>query len=271
MPSASEEIVQKLPEAWLLDMDGTLYLSHCVLPGAKELIDHFNQNSIPYCLFTNNSSLSRKDYVVKLENLGLDCEPSRILTSAWATILWLLKRNIQRVYLMAVPSVCQEFSDAGLILDSVNPEVVVLAFDQSLDYEKLKRAHQFLLDGVPYIATHPDLVCPTSTGSIPDCGAMIALLKASTGREPEIIGKPSRNMVDMASVLLGALPQSMAIVGDRLYTDMRMGFDHGLITVLLLSGETQAEDLKDVVQKPDYCFGGAKELLEWIYSSGRGG
>jgi len=252
-------------------MDGTLYLSNSVLPGARELLNHFNKNSIPFCLFTNNSSLSRKDYVKKLSLLGLKADPSRILTSSWATILWLIKRNIKNVYLLAVPSVCEEFLEAGINLVTENPDMVVLAFDQTLDYDKLKRAHKFLLEGVPYIATHPDMVCPTSEGSIPDCGAMIAFLKASTGREPEVIGKPSRNMVDMASLLLGCTPQSMAIVGDRLYTDMQMGFDHGLLTVLLLSGETRLEDLHQVNQKPDHCFQGAEELLEWIYCSARGG
>lgn len=249
-------------------MDGTLYLGDTLLPGARALVWHLSENRLPFCLFTNNSSSSRQSYVEKLRRMGLELQENQILTSAYATMLWLSQKGIRSLFLMAVPEVEEEFRSSGFILDDASPEAVVLAFDKTLTYQKLCRAHQLLQDpSRVYVATHPDLVCPMPAGSIPDTGAMIALLQASTSRLPDVIGKPNRLMVSMAERLLDCTSDRMAIVGDRLYTDMKMGLDHGLTTVLLFSGETVPEDPGLLQMRPDLCFDNAQGLLQWMLTN----
>lgn len=128
---------------------------------------------------------------------------------------------------------------------------MVLAFDLTLTYAKLRTACDLIRNGVPFVASHPDFTCPTVEGPIPDCGAMTAMITAATGVEPVVIGKPNRYMVDAALARLGARPEHTAIVGDRLYTDMEMGFRGGLRTVLVLSGEATEADLADARRRPD--------------------
>lgn len=252
-----------------MDMDGTLYLSESLLPGAKDLVDYFQKQGIPFCLFTNNSSFSRMAYVTKLGKMGIVVDKEQILTSAYATILWLQSEGISSIYLMSVPEVTEEFLQAGFRLDSTKPEAVVLTFDKTLTYEKLCIAHRLLLDTrIRFVSSHPDLVCPMADASIPDAGAMMALLKASTGRDPIVIGKPESGMVKMAESYLGCDASRMAIVGDRLYTDMRMGKNHGLTTVLLFSGETTRDTAGIQEISPDHCFDNALELYQKLCSGG---
>jgi len=139
---------------------------------------------------------------------------------------------------------------------------VVLGFDTTLTYAKLERACRLLRGGAAFIATHPDLVCPTERGPVPDCGSMAALLTKATGVRPTFVGKPSHLMVQLALRKLGPRfrPRDVAIVGDRLYTDMRMGRRAGLTTILLLSGETGPEALNETRDVPDYVFPSIREL-----------
>lgn len=251
--------------AFLMDMDGTVYLGRRLLPGAAGFFALLHRRGIPYLFFTNNSSADRTLYQEKLAGLGLEVEAGRIITSGEATALYLTTRTPhRRLFVLGTPSLEQEFRDAGLELADADVDAVVLGFDKTLTYAKLERACRLLLDGVPFIATHPDRVCPTEHGPIPDAGSMIALLRAATGREPLIVGKPEPRMVEMALEKLGPGYQArdVAMVGDRLYTDIRMGRRAGLTTVCVLSGETTAEDLEATEDQPDYVFPSIEELAD---------
>ena len=153
---------------------------------------------------------------------------------------------------------------AGLELDDREPEAVVLGFDLTLTYDKLRRACRFIGAGVPFVASHPDLTCPTEAGPVPDCGAMAALLTAATGVEPVVVGKPNRHMAEAALGRLGAAASQTAIVGDRLYTDMEMGFRSGLKTILVLSGETTEEMVAQAERKPDLVLPSVAEITELL-------
>lgn len=249
----------------MFDLDGTLFLENKVLPGAVEILKFLKSSKTPYCIMTNNSSLSRKDYLLKLEELELDVISEQILTSGVATIRYLQRQQIKKIYLMATPSLEEEFLQAGFRLHESEDDIeaVVLAFDKCLTFEKICIAHKLLMKpDIKYFATHPDIVCPIKNGTIPDCGAMIALFAASTGRKPEIIGKPYATMVEMAAELLGVAVKNLMIVGDRVYTDMQMGFDAGCKTALVLSGESTIETLRTVPRKPDYVVENVAVLLE---------
>lgn len=257
--------MQKITDGFMFDLDGTLFLEDKVLPGAVEILHYLKSKNSPYCIMTNNSSLSRKDYLIKLDRLKLEVSAEQVLTSGVATFKYLQNREISSVFLLGTPSLKEEFRQAGFNLTDVEDEVeaVVLAFDKSLDFEKMCIAHKLLMKpDIKYFATHPDIVCPMKNGTIPDCGAMIALFAASTGRKPEIIGKPYATMVEMAAELLGVAVKNLMIVGDRIYTDMQMGFDAGCKTALVLSGESTIESLRQAARKPDYVFENVAGLLE---------
>ena len=249
--------------AFLMDMDGTVYLGKRLLPGAKRFFRLLDRRGMPYLFFTNNSSADRTLYRDKLRGMGLGVGAEQIITSGEATALYLTTRTpYRRIYLLGTPSLARELRDAGLELADDGVDAVVLGFDKTLTYAKLERACHLLRGGAAFVATHPDRVCPTEGGPIPDTGSMIALLRAATGRKPVVVGKPERRMVSMALRKLGPgyRARDVAIVGDRLYTDIRMGRRAGLTTICVLSGETQRADLKGTRDRPDYVFPSIREL-----------
>ncbi len=253
-------------KGFLLDMDGTFYLGDHLLPGSRELLDLFSQRRIPFMFLTNNSSKSKEEYQAKLIRLGIGAENARVFTSGDATVRYILeKTSAKKVFLVGTPGLESSFKANGIVLVEEDPELLVLGFDTTLTYAKLQKLCDYVREGIPYIATHPDINCPTPTGFMPDIGSMIAMIKASTGREPDlVIGKPNRIIVDMIAAELGVRAEVCAMVGDRLYTDIALGQTAGVTTVLVLSGETSREDLDSSIFKPDYVFDDLQGLWEWL-------
>jgi len=254
---------------FLFDMDGTVYLGSKLLPGAKELIEYLQSIDFPYYFLTNNSSRSRADYAKKLAGLGLPTPEEKIFSSGEATAIYLRRqRPGARIYLVGTPSLAEEFARFGFVLTDVEPDVVVLGFDTTLTYEKLVRLCNFVRAGLPYIATHPDINCPTEDGFIPDIGAMMALVKASTGRDADVIvGKPNAPIVDAIVEKTGFAASEIVMVGDRLYTDIALG-GAGLGTVLVLSGEARRADLPAAPHQPDLIVQDLAELYGRLLAAG---
>ncbi|MCZ6842995.1 MAG: HAD-IIA family hydrolase [SAR324 cluster bacterium] len=251
--------------SFLLDMDGTVYLSDKLFPGVLDFLAALRRTGRGVLFVTNNSSQDGAGYSRKLTGLGIAVEPGGIVTSGAATVDYLNDvARVQRVYALGTASFEEELRAGGLLLDDQQPQAVVLGFDLTLTYDKLRRACHFIRQGVPFIASHPDLTCPTSEGPIPDCGAITALITAATGIAPVVIGKPHRYMVDAALKRLGSTPAQTAIVGDRLYTDMEMGFRSELRTVLVLSGESTEADVAKAARKPDLVVPSIAELIPLI-------
>ncbi len=246
---------------FLLDMDGTIYLGSKLLPGAGAFLDRLTQRGTEYLILTNNSSRSKHHYAGKLHRLRLSVPAERILTSGEATTIYLntLKPGA-RVYLVGTPALTEEFSNSGFHLVQDAPDFAVLGFDTTLTYNKLWRLCDFVRAGVPYIATHPDVNCPVEGGFMPDIGAMIAFVEASTGRLPIIIGKPNRPIIEAVTARTGVPPMRMCMVGDRLYTDIAMG-QAGIMTVLVLSGESRREDIPTSPFQPDLVVDNLAGLL----------
>jgi HAD superfamily hydrolase (TIGR01450 family) len=169
------------------------------------------------------------------------------------------------LFVVGTPYLEAEFTAHGFTLDDAHPDYAVLGFDTTLTYQKLWKLCDFVRDGLPYIATHPDFNCPTGSGYMPDTGAMIAFVKASTGREPDlVVGKPNRLIVDAAAARLGLPVEALGMIGDRLYTDIALGQSSGILTVLVLSGETHPEDLQGSPFQPDYTFAHLGEVADWL-------
>ena len=246
---------------FLLDMDGTLFLGDKLLPGAREFLDLLDARGLPYRVLTNNSSKQRDQFAAKLQGLGLDIEREKIFTSGLATAVYLHKQNPHaRIFLVGTPALEDEFRAAGLRLVTENPDFAVLGFDTTLTYEKLWRLCDFVRAGLPYIATHPDFNCPIDGGYMPDIGAMIAFVAASTGRSPDVIvGKPHRPIIEAVVEQTGTAVEHICMIGDRLYTDIALGAA-GITTVLTLSGEAALADLPTAAHQPDLVVEDLAEL-----------
>lgn len=246
---------------FMLDLDGTVYLGSNPIEGAREFLRFLTESGRRRLFFTNNASADAAQYSDKLRGMGIEAGPEEVLTSGEATARYLVSETAYRsVFVIGTPSFEAELARAGFTLTDTAPDAVVLAFDKTLTYAKLERACLFLREGLPYIATNPDLVCPTERGPIPDCGATAALLKAATGREPMYIGKPNPEMARMGMQKIGAVPEATAMIGDRLYTDMQMAYNAGITSILVLSGESTEADVARAERKPDFVFPTLREL-----------
>lgn len=259
----SPEAVERLRKArcFVLDMDGTFYLDTTIIPGSLEFY-HAVINSGRQILFlTNNSSHDAAHYVNRLRGMGVPATPEQIYTSGMATCQYLNRVYPgARVFLMGNHFLREEFSRYGIHLVEEKPDLVVAGFDTELTYDKLVKTCDYIRGGMPYIATHPDYNCPTSTGFIPDLGAMMALIQASTGRSADyIVGKPHEEIVRGMLEMTGLEPESLCICGDRLYTDVATGVNAGILSVCVLSGESTEADVEASPIKPDL-------VVERLYS-----
>lgn len=253
---------------FLLDLDGTFYLGDQLFPWSLDFVDTVRSQGKNFIFVTNNSSRHGKRYADKIRGMGVDISDDQVFTSGQATIYHLLKYNYpKKIFLLGTPDLEEEFEEAGFELTATEAEVVVLGFDMTLTYDKLRIACDLIRKGLPYIATHPDFNCPTPDGPIPDTGSMIALIKASTGVEPKIIGKPYPEMVEALRAKYGLEnPDTVAMVGDRLYTDIAMGKAAGIKSILVLSGETQLADLEGSETQPDFVVENLGKIAEAIKS-----
>ena len=236
----------------VFDMDGTIYHGKTLFAYTKEAFDIFERCGISYTYLTNNSSSSTKDYLVKLQHLGLNGNEENTYTSSLATLDYLRKMfpHARSLYLFGTDSLKTEFIESGYRVigenDEEEPELVVIAFDTSMTYNRLCKAAWWVKQGKPYIATHPDAVCPTDLPTVlVDCGAFCDCIASATGRKPDrVLGKPDRSMIDGIMEKHGLAPHEIGMVGDRLYTDIEMARVAGVVGVLVLSGEATLDDLK---------------------------
>jgi len=246
-----------------LDMDGTFYLGGRLLEGSLEFISRVKETGRKFIFLTNNSSKSRKEYIRKLGGMGLSVNDDEVVTSGQAMILH-LRENYpgKRVFLLGNPVLAEEFMESGILLDETDPQIVVTAYDTTLDYRKMCKVCDFVRQGLPYLATHPDFNCPTETGFEPDIGAIHAFIGASAGRVPDkVVGKPYAEIMACAFRQSGCVARETAMVGDRLYTDIAVSRHMPeLRSILVLTGETSREDLINSDILPDMVFEGLKDI-----------
>lgn len=248
-------------DGYLLDMDGTIYLGDRLFPFAVPFIECLRARSKKWLWLTNNCSKSPKDYVAKLHRLGIDAKLDEIFTSGHATIAFLdSQKPGARLFVLGTSSFEGQLREAGFVLTADRPDYVLASFDLTLTYEKLRTACELIQQGVPFVSSHPDKVCPTETWFIPDSGAICAAITAATGVEPRYFGKPYKEMVDGALGRLGTPGERTAMIGDRLYTDMMMAKNAGITSILVLTGETKQEHLADSPIQPDYVLPSLAEL-----------
>lgn len=250
-------------DLFLLDLDGTVYLDETPIGDVKNTLARLRACGKKLVYLTNNSSKTPEEYVGKLRRIGLWEEGDGVYTSAMAAIEYLsVHYEGARVHVLATDAVRAQFGREGVILDDVSPEVCVLAYDVTIDFAKMKRFNEFLAGGAVYIATHPDDVCPTAGVPMPDVGSFIALFGRSCGRMPSVVcGKPYTVMGECVARAFGVPAARTCMVGDRMHTDIRFGNANGMHTLLVLSGETTAENMKNFPDRPDLVLKSLDEIF----------
>lgn len=252
---------------FLLDMDGTFYLGDRIIPGRTGISGCAGENGAHRALPDEQLQPLRLDVCRKVGADGRSGGVSRrdyIRTSGGAVLPDALSGQNR---LSAGESRASGGIDGhgAALRDSDDADYVLAAFDTTLDYGKLCRVCDLIRTGKPYIATHPDFNCPTEHGFIPDLGAFMALIHASTGRWADVvIGKPNRGIVDEALARTGFALHEMAMVGDRLYTDVATGVNHGMTGILVLSGEAKRSDVDTSDVKPDLIFGRLSDIIPYL-------
>jgi len=265
---SEEEIREKLKniEAFVLDQDGTLYLEYQSFPWTVDFLKGLDQRGIRYLFISNNSSKSVDEHVKKLSDLGIPAKREQILSSSEATIEYLKSlKDSKDIYLLATPSVEQDFRNAGFNIDAVKPNYVVLAYDLTFTFEKLDKASRYVRNGVPFIATHEDnnwMIAPNDHR--PDVGALAAAITASTKVKPKFIGKPNIETINSFLCRLNLTKDKVAIMGDRLNTDIRMGQENDILTFLVLSGKTKAHELETSPYQPSFVLEKSIDVLKYI-------
>ncbi len=255
---------------FLLDMDGTIYLDDDLFDGTLDFLNKVKEMGGKYLFLTNNSSKSTDKYVEKLARIGIESTKEDFLTSTDATILY-LNSNYKgmKFYASGTKSFVEQLRLGGV---SVTTEVcddifgIVMGNDSELSFKKLDDVCRLLStrDDVVYIATNPDWVCPTSYGYVPDCGCVAWMIEKSTGKKPHFIGKPRPEMILLALEKFGYDKSEALMVGDRVYTDIASGYNAGIDTVLVLSGEGTVKDAEETDTKPTYIMQNIRELYNEI-------
>ena len=252
---------------FIFDMDGTFYLGDQMIPGAGGFAGSLAGKGLDYRFFTNNSSNSAALCSEKLGKMGFPTPQDNIVLSSDVAADYLVTHCPgARVYLLGNERLTQDLQRAGITLVDDNPDLILLGFDTTLTYEKINKAANWLAAGLPYYATHPDVNCPMKEGFMPDTGAMMAMFEASAGRRPDIVfGKPMHYTVDYLTKRLRCKPEELVFVGDRIETDVAIGFNHGIPSVLVLTGATtlEAYEAQDEI-KAGLVVDGLASLAEYV-------
>ena len=258
----------KNKKLFLLDMDGTIYLDNDLFDGTLDFLDYVRNSGGRYLFVTNNSSKSVSAYVEKLKRIGIPATEDDFLTSTDATILYIKnKYQGRKFYSFGTQSFTEQLRASGIdVVTDIEDDVfgIVMGNDNELTFKKLEDTCKLLLRDIVYIATNPDWVCPTSFGYVPDCGSVAEMLYRATGKRPVFIGKPNPEMLLLAMEKFGYKKDEAVMVGDRLYTDIASGYNAGIDTVFVLSGEGTLEDLKNTDTPPTYVMKNIRELYNHI-------
>ena len=242
-----------------LAMDGTLYTGSTLFPFTKDFLAKLTRLGIGYSFLTNNPTRSIADYLKKLAKLGIEATDEEMYTTAVATIEYLKARmpEVKRIFALGTPSMIREFEEAGFEMAACDandrPDALIVAFDTTLQYDRRCHAAWLAQQGLPYIATNPDRVCPTDQPTVlVDCGSLTTCIEYATGRKPDlVIGKPNPDMLSGIMYRYNLQPDQVAMCGDRIYTDVATAQNAGGMGVLVLSGETTKETALNNDPMPD--------------------
>jgi NagD protein len=239
-------------KTYLIDMDGVLVHGERPIPGANEFIQRLYDRGHKFLILTNNSRYTPLDLQHRLHSSGIKVDVSHLFSSAMATASFIQSQKpVGSAYVLGGTGLYQALNEIGYTLTDYNPDFVILGETESYPYEKIVRASQLIASGVPFIATNPDANGPTESGLIPACGAVAALLEKASGYHPYFVGKPNPLIMRLALRFLDEHSENAVMVGDRMDTDIKVGLESGLETILVLSGVTQREMIERFPYRPN--------------------
>jgi NagD protein len=253
---------EKMKKTYLIDMDGVLVHGERAIPGAQDFIGRLSQGGHKYLILTNNSRYTPDDLQHRLNVSGIPVDKTHLYSSAMATAAFVqTQRPGGSAYVLGGTGLYQALTEAGYSLTDYNPDYVILGETDSYSYDRIIRASQLIMAGVPFIATNPDPSGPAETGIIPGCGAVAALLQTATGYIPYYVGKPNPLIMRLALRYLEEHSQNAVMVGDRMDTDIKVGLESGLETILVLSGVTQPEMIGKFPYRPQRTVTSVAEII----------
>ena len=243
---------------FIIDMDGTFYLDGNIIDGSADFIEKVRESGRDFYFFTNNSSNNVEVCRAKLEKMGFPVDEKRVIISSHVAAAYLNKNYPgKRVFLLGNERLTGDFAASGINLVSESPDIVVLGFDTTLTYQKIWDAVRYIDGGAIYLATHPDLNCPTADGYMPDTGSMIEMFAASTGKRPLVLGKPMTATVDCSAVKEASLPLSATALQPTLQSELTTVFP-----VHSFSAELQPpRNTKNRISKQAFALKILKRLL----------
>jgi NagD protein len=250
-------------KGFLIDMDGVIYRSHELIPGAAEFIESLKRLRIPFMFLTNNSQRTRRDVAMKLSRMGIPVEDRHIFTCAMATARFLAAQKPHgTAFVIGEGGLLNALHSNGYAIVERDPDYVVVGEGRTLTFETLEQAVQMVIDGAKLIATNLDPNCPTLSGTRPGCGAIVSLIERASGVQAFSVGKPSPVMMRQARKELGMATSETIMIGDTMETDILGGVQMGYRTILVLTGGTRREDLSKYAYQPDLVIDSVADLVE---------
>lgn len=274
-PTATPRLPPGTIRGLLIDLDGVVYIGNTPIAGVRDFFARLRRHGLPFRLITNNSTQTPAQFAVKLAGMDISVSEAEVLTSAEATGDYLAQHAPvgARVLLIGEQGLRIALSRRGFRLDERPAQLVVVGLDRTFDFEKLTEAIRAVQAGASLIGTNPDLTLPTEAGDLPGTGTLLAAISAATGVSPTIVGKPEPTMLQLGAGQLGLPPDKVAVIGDRLDTDVRGAKRAGMLSILVLTGVTMSADLDRQREVPDMVVASldaAGELLfeEWRSADG---
>ncbi len=249
-------------KGFICDMDGVIYHGNKLLPGVEAFLTFLRQEKKEFLFLTNSSERAPRELQQKLARLGLEVDERHFYTSALSTAAFLKAQCPGgSVYVIGEPGLVGALYDAGLTMNEVNPDYVVLGETNAYSFEKIERAVALVRGGAKLIGTNPDLTGPVEGGIVPACKALMAPIELATGRKPYYLGKPNPLMMRLAQSLLDGTNEETVIIGDRMDTDIVAGVESGIDTVLVLSGVTTEHEMRKYPYRPNYVLNGVGDIV----------
>ncbi len=263
--------ISKLREksAFICDMDGVIYHGNRLLPGAGEFIQWLYDSGKKFVFLTNSSERSPRELQQKLARLGATVSDEHFYTSAQATATFLASQHPEgSAYVIGEAGLTNAIYNAGLTMNDINPDYVVVGETHSYSYQKIERAVHLVNAGARLIGTNPDLTGPTEAGIVPATGALIAPIELATKCKAYFVGKPNPLMMRHALKKLMARREDTAIIGDRMDTDIIAGIESEIETVLVLTGVSTRETLSQFAYRPHHILASVAVIPELMRVGG---
>jgi NagD protein len=249
-------------KGYLIDMDGVIYRGSEVIPGAPEFIRHLQASRIPYLFLTNNSTYTPLDVVVKLRKFDIETTAEHVYTAALATAEFVRRQRPNgTAFVIGEGGLLAALNDANYAISRDQPDYVIVGEGRVLNFEMAELAHRLIAGGAHLISTNSDPWCPTDSGPRPGCGAIVAMLEAATGRKAYHVGKPNPFMMRLARKRIGLATDEVVMIGDTMETDIRGATDLGFESILVLSGSTTRESLREYPFAPTRVVESVAELI----------